>query len=157
METTLIINKLSKLKLSGMTETLEQRLDTAMKEKWSYSTLLEMLLTDEIEYRGHKQLMLRLAKSRLDLDKTMETFDFSFNNKVPATLVRELSSCAFIEKKQNIFILGPSGVGKSHLAQALGHQACRREQDVLFSAPTSCSNGFMPDEAMALAIEGLLR
>ena len=132
METTLIINKLSKLKLSGMTETLEQRLDTAMKEKWSYSTLLEMLFTDEIEYRGHKQLMLRLAKSRLDLDKTMETFDFSFNNKVPATLVRELSSCAFIEKKQNIFILGPSGVGKSHLAQALGHQACRREQDVLF-------------------------
>ena len=132
MDTTLIINKLSKLKLSGMTETLQQRLDTAMKEKWSYSTLIEMLLTDEIECRVNKQLTLRLAKSRLDPNKTMETFDFSFNNKVPAALVRELSSCAFTEKKQNIFILGPSGVGKSHLAQALGHQACRRGQDVLF-------------------------
>jgi len=132
MDTTLISNKLSKLKLSGIAETLEQRLDTAMKEKWSYSTLIEMLLTDEVERRGHKQLTLRLAKSRLDVNKTMETFDFSFNNKVPAPLVRELSSCTFMEKKQNIFILGPSGVGKSHLAQALGHQACRREHDVLF-------------------------
>jgi DNA replication protein DnaC len=103
-----------------------------MKEKWSYSMLVEMLLTDETERRNHKQLTLRLAKSRLDANKTMETFDFSFNAKIQAALVRELSTCAFIEKKQNIFILGPSGVGKSHLAQALGHQACRREEDVLF-------------------------
>jgi DNA replication protein DnaC len=132
MDTTVIIDKLSKLKLSGMVETLEQRLDSAMEEKWSYSMLIEMLLTDEIERRGNKQLILRLAKSQLDVNKTMETFDFSFNNKVPAALVRELSSCAFMEKKQNIFILGPSGVGKSHLAQALGHQACRQKQDVLF-------------------------
>lgn len=118
--------------MPGITETLEQRLEEAMKEKWSYSTLVEILLTDEIERRNHKQLTLRLAKSRLDLNKTLETFDFSFNNKIQASLIRELSSCAFIEKKQNIFILGPSGVGKSHIAQAFGHQACRREHDVLF-------------------------
>jgi DNA replication protein DnaC len=99
---------------------------------WSYSTLVEMLLTDEIERRNHRQLTLRLAKSRLNQNKTMETFDFTFNTKIQVALIRELSSCAFIEKKQNIFLLGPSGVGKSHLAQALGHQACRREQDVLF-------------------------
>jgi DNA replication protein DnaC len=91
-----------------------------------------MLLTDEIERRNHRQLTLRLAKSRLNQNKTMETFDFTFNTKIQVALIRELSSCAFIEKKQNIFLLGPSGVGKSHLAQALGHQACRREQDVLF-------------------------
>ncbi len=115
-----------------MVETLEQRLDQAMKEKWSYSALVEMLLTDEIERRNNKQLTLRLAKSRLDQNKTLETFDFAFNPKVQASLIRELSSCAFMEKKQNIFILGPSGVGKSHLAQAIGHQACRREHDTLF-------------------------
>lgn len=128
----LIEKKLFKLKLPGISATLEQRLDQALQEKWSYSTLVEMLLTDEIERRNHKQLTIRLAKSRLDQNKTMETFDFTFNAKIQASLIRELSSCAFIEKKQNIFILGPSGVGKSHLAQALGHQACRREQDVLF-------------------------
>jgi DNA replication protein DnaC len=132
MDNVLITRKLDKLKMSGIKETLEQRLDTAMKEKWSYSTLLEMLLTDEIERRGHRQLKLRLAKSRLNQDKTLETFDFAFNEKIQASLIKEIASCGFIEKKQNIFILGPSGVGKSHLAQALGHQACRREYDVLF-------------------------
>jgi DNA replication protein DnaC len=131
MDNSLINKKLSKLKMSRMAEVLEQRLDQAMKEKWSYSIFLEMLLTDEIEGRNHKQLTSRLARSGLDLNKTLETFDFSFNSNIQATLIRELSSCMFIEKKQNIFILGQSGVGKSHLAQALGHQACRREQDVL--------------------------
>lgn len=132
MDNALIMKKLTRLKMPGIAEMLDQRIEQAMKEKWSYSTLVELLLTDEIERRNHKQLTLRLAKSRLDQTKTMETFDFSFNTKIQTSLIRELSSCGFIEKKQNIFILGPSGVGKSHLAQALGHQACRREQDVLF-------------------------
>jgi DNA replication protein DnaC len=132
MDNDFIINKMSRLKMPGMAETLEQRLELAMKEKWSYSALVEILLTDEIERRNHKQLTLRLAKSRLNQNKTMETFDFSFNPKIQAPLIRELSSCAFIGKQQNIFILGPSGVGKSHLAQALGHEACRRDHDVLF-------------------------
>jgi DNA replication protein DnaC len=132
MDNALIIKKLRRLKMPGIAETLEQRLSEAMKEKWSYSTFLEMMLTDEIERRNHKQLTLRLAKSRMDQNKTMETFDFTFNSKVQAPLVRELSLCAFMEKKENIFILGPSGVGKSHLAQAIGHEACRREYDTLF-------------------------
>ena len=132
MDNVLINKKLRRLKMPGIAETLEQRLAEAMKEKWSYSTFFEMLLTDEIERRNNKQLTLRLAKSRLDQNKTMETFDFAFNSKIQASFFRELSLCAFIEKKENIFILGRSGVGKSHLAQALGHEACRREHDTLF-------------------------
>jgi DNA replication protein DnaC len=131
MDKALIMKKLHRLKLPGIADMLDQRLEQAMKEKWSYSALIEMLLTDEIERRSHKQLTLRLAKSRLDQNKTLETFDFAFNCTIPAALIRELSSCTFIEKKQNIFIIGQSGVGKSHIAHALGHQACRREQDVL--------------------------
>jgi DNA replication protein DnaC len=132
MDSSIITKKLRKLKMPGIAETLEQRLAEAINEKWSYSTFFEILLTDEIDRRENKQLTSRLAKSRLNLNKTMETFDFSFNQKVQAPLVRELASCGFIEKKQNIFILGPSGVGKSHLAQALGHEVCRRGYDVLF-------------------------
>jgi DNA replication protein DnaC len=132
MDNALIIKKLRRLKMPGIAETLEQRLSEAMKEKWSYSTFFEMMLTDEIERRNHKQLALRLAKSRLDQNKTMETFDFTFNPKVQVPLIRELSLCAFMERKENIFILGPSGVGKSHLAQAIGHEACRREHETLF-------------------------
>jgi DNA replication protein DnaC len=83
-------------------------------------------------FLAYKQLILRIARSRLNQDKTLETFDFKFNPKLQIALIKELALCSFIEKKQNIFILGPSGVGKSHLAQALGHEACRRGVDVLF-------------------------
>lgn len=101
MESSLIAKKLHRLKMPGMMAMLEQRFDQAMQEKWSYSTLVEMLLTDEIERRDHKQLTLRLAKSRLDQSKTMETFDFTFNAKIQAPLIRELSSCAFIKKTEH--------------------------------------------------------
>ncbi len=132
MDSTMIIKKLCRLRLSGMTASFEQRLKQAAEENWAYSMLLETLLTDEIERRENKQLLLRLSKSRLDTTKTMETFDFKFHSKLPVALIRELSICEFIAKKQNIFILGPSGVGKSHLAQALGNEACRRGIDVMF-------------------------
>jgi DNA replication protein DnaC len=132
MNNALIIKKLSRLRLSGVVASLDQRMNQAIGEKWAYSTFLETLLSDEIERRENKQLILRLSKSKLDQNKTMETFDFKFNPKLQVALIRELSSCEFIEKKQNIFILGPSGVGKSHLAQALGHEACRRGVDVTF-------------------------
>lgn len=131
MDNILIMKKLSRLKMPAMSQMWEQRLEQATNEKLSYSTFLEMLLTDEIERRDHKQLSLRLSKSRLDPTKTLETFNFLFNPTISAAHIRELATCGFLEKKQNIFILGQSGVGKSHLAQALGHQACRRGYDVL--------------------------
>jgi DNA replication protein DnaC len=132
MEHVFLNQKLSRLRLPGMAACLEHRLQQAIEEKWAYSMLIETLLTDEIERRESKQLTLRLSKSRLDQAKTMETFDFKFNPKIEVALIRELSSCGFVEKKQNIFILGPSGVGKSHLAQGLGHEACRKGIDTLF-------------------------
>ncbi|PKN95980.1 MAG: hypothetical protein CVU43_23065 [Chloroflexi bacterium HGW-Chloroflexi-5] len=124
--------KLSRLKLSGMLESLQNRLEQAMKEKWSFTEFLDILITDEAERRDFKQLSRRLAKSELDPTKTYETFDFSFNRKIPETTLKELSMCQFIGKKQNVFLVGPSGVGKSHLAQALGHEAVRRGNEILF-------------------------
>jgi DNA replication protein DnaC len=124
--------KLTRLKLSGILETLPLRLDQAMKEKHSFSQFLDFLLTDEVERRDFKQLSRRLVKSELDPDKTLESFDFSFNPRIHEPTVRELSTCLFMEKKENIFFLGPSGVGKSHLAKALGHEACRKSYDTMF-------------------------
>jgi DNA replication protein DnaC len=90
------------------------------------------VLSDELEQRNHKQLKQRLAKSFLPPDKTLESFDFAFNAQFPAATIRELATCKFITEGENIFLLGPSGTGKSHLAQALGHEACRKGIDVLF-------------------------
>jgi DNA replication protein DnaC len=127
----LLDKKMERLRLGGMRSTCAQRVKTAQSEKWSYSAFLDTLLTDEVERRNHSQLTRRLAKSQLKPNKTLETFEFDFNSGIHAATIRELACCKFIEEGQNIFIMGPAGVGKSHLAQALGHEACRRGYDVL--------------------------
>jgi len=131
-ETVLLKPKLTRLKMSGVLETLNTRLEQAMKEKWPYSQFLDCLLSDEVERRDYKQLSRRLSRSGLDPAKTLETFDFSFNPRIHEPTVRELATCTFIQRKENPFFLGPSGVGKSHLSQALGHEATRRGHEVLF-------------------------
>lgn len=123
--------KLTRLKLSGVSETLETRIAQAMREKWSFSQFLEILLSDEVERRDFKQLSRRLTRSSLEPDKTLETFDFRFNPRIHEPTIRELATCQFITKHENVFFVGPSGVGKSHLGQALGHEGCRRGFEVL--------------------------
>lgn len=122
---------LKRLKMTGILESLQLRIGQAMEEKWNYSHFLLNLLTDETERRDIKQLSRRLAKSGLAPDKTLETFDFSFNPNIHEPTIRELATCSFIKKKQLIFFVGPSGVGKSHLAQSLGHEACRKGYEIL--------------------------
>jgi DNA replication protein DnaC len=127
----LITKKMELLRMKGMLTTFSQRLEIAQSERWSYSTFLDTLLSDEIEKRNHSLLSRRLAKSMLNQNKTLETFDFKFNSKIHAGVIRELACCNFIEQAKNIFLIGPTGVGKSHLAEGLGHEACRRGFDVL--------------------------
>ena len=131
-ELALLKPKLARLKLSGMLDTLSERLSQALSEKWSYTQFLDILLTDEAERRDFKQLGRRLTKSGLSPDKTLETFDFSFNPRIHAPTLRELATCRFVERAENVFLVGPSGVGKSHAAQALGHVACRKGYDVTY-------------------------
>ncbi len=114
-----LLPKLKSLRLSGVLETLEVRNRQAIEEKCSYTEFLLKLVEDEVERRGQKQLSVRLRRSRLDPMKTLETFDFGFNPNV--------------ERSEPVFLLGPAGVGKSHLAQALGHEAVRRGYDVIFT------------------------
>jgi len=124
--------KLTRLKLSGMMDSLQLRFDQAVQEKWSFSDFLERLLQDEVERRDSKQLSRRLIKSGLAAEKTLETFDFSFNPTIHEPSIREIAMCAFMKDHENVFFVGPSGVGKSHLAQAVGHEAVRRGHEVLF-------------------------
>jgi len=131
-EITLLKPKLLRLKLSGMLETLEERIQMALKGKYSYTAFLLDLLTDEIERRDYKQLKRRFTKSSLDTSKTLESFDFNFNPKIHEPTIRELATCSFLQKKENVFLLGPSGVGKSHLSQAIAIEAIRKGHEVLF-------------------------
>ncbi len=125
-------NKMRMLKLSGMVETLHMRLDQAQKEGLAFTQFLEILLEDEVQHRANKRLATRIYRARFEEEKNLEGFDFSFNPKLPAAYIRELATCQFIERKESVILCGPVGVGKTHLAQALGHQACRAGYNALF-------------------------
>lgn len=123
---------LKQLRLSGILETLEVRNRQAIDGHWSYVEFLSRLLEDEVDRRGQKQLLLRLRRATVNTTKTLETFDFAFNPNLNRQQLLQLASCDYIRQKHNVLICGPTGVGKSHLAQALAHEACRLGFDVLF-------------------------
>jgi len=75
---------------------------------------------------------LRLRRAAFDPTKTLEGFDFSFNPKLNKAQVFDLATCQFIARHESVLVYGPTGVGKSHLAQGLAHEACRRGHEVLF-------------------------
>jgi DNA replication protein DnaC len=125
--------QLKHLRLSGVVETLAARERQAIDAKWSYLDFLSRLLADEIERRAQKQLALRVRRSLVNTTKTLEEFDFTVNPSINRQQILALASGDYLRQKHNVLICGPSGVGKSHLAQALGHEACRQGYDVVFS------------------------
>ena len=127
-----IAHQLKILRLGGFIETLDLRLKEAHEEELSHLTFLQLMIQDEIERREAKKLAQRLSRASFEEEKTLEGFDFSFNNKIKRSLVKDLATCIFIEKKEHVLIYGLAGVGKTHLAQALGHEACRKGYDVIF-------------------------
>jgi DNA replication protein DnaC len=125
--------QLKHLRLSGILETLDARNRQAIEGKWSYVEFLSRLLEDEVERRAQKQLGLRLRRATLNTTKTLETFDFAFNPTINRQHVLALATCDYIREHRNVLICGPTGVGKSHLAQALAQEACRQSLNVLFT------------------------
>jgi hypothetical protein len=107
-----LMPKLKALRLSGILDTLEVRARQAGDEHWTYHEFLERLLEDEVERRQQKQLALRLRRAALSSDKTLETFDFTFNPGVPKARVYDLATAQFVRDKRNVLLCGPTGVGK---------------------------------------------
>lgn len=124
--------QLKALKLSGMLQTVEHRLMEAEANSLAFSEALSMLLTDESDARKTRRLDRLIKRAHLEANKTLESFDFSANASVNASRIRELATCRFIEKGENLFLLGPTGTGKTHLAKAIAHAACRQDLTVDF-------------------------
>jgi len=127
-----LIPLLKKLRLSGVLKTLDIRLREATEDSVAHSEFLVRLLRDEVERRQAKQMATRIRRANFEHAKTLADFDFAFNTTIPKTQLIELATCGFLGRQENILLLGPTGVGKSHLAQAIGHRACRSGHSVLF-------------------------
>ncbi|MBA2370642.1 MAG: ATP-binding protein [Chloroflexi bacterium] len=132
MNTLQLQPRLKRLKLGGMLQTLELRLDQAHQEKLGHLGFLELMLEDEIQRRQNKSLARRLERAHFEEAQTLTDFDFAFNPKIPSAQIRDLATCGFIERKESVLLVGPVGVGKTHIAQAIGHAACRQGRSVLF-------------------------
>ncbi len=153
-------NHLRKLRLSGVLETLEARDRQAVSGQWTYSEFLSRLLEDEVERRAQKQLALRLRRATVNQNKTLEDFDFHFNPALNKQHILQLAACDYIRQQRNVLICGPTGVGKTHLAQALVHEACRQGFSALFVTTDKMLqhlHGGRADESFATRLQKYLR
>ena len=124
--------QLKSLKLSGALETIELRIMESGQNQLSFAELLSLMLEDEILTRQNRKLQRLLTHARLNSNKSIETFDFTFNSSINAQQIRTFITCRFVEKNENIFFVGPTGTGKTHLSKAIGHAACRKYLSVGF-------------------------
>lgn len=129
-----LIPILKKLRLSGILQTLELRTTQAVEDDLAHPEFLLRLLNDEVERRDSKMLEQRIRKASFEHSKTLEDFNFLFNPQIPKAKIIDLATCSFVGRHRNVLLLGPSGTGKSHIAQALGHRACLSGHKVLYVA-----------------------
>lgn len=127
-----LVSSIRNLRLSGMLESLEVRLQEASGNNLSHGEFLELILADELNIRHQRLIERRVKAARFRDTKTLEDFDFSFNPSVKRKQIFDLASCRFIREQRDVLFVGPPGVGKSHIAQAIGYHAIKSRFLVLY-------------------------
>jgi len=124
---------LRQLRLGGMANVLETRLRQAQAEPMASIDLLSCLVADELARRADRLLDRRRKQAGFrDPNKTLDNFDFTFNPKMNRSLVFDLATGTFIDRREDALFLGPGGTGKSHLAQAIGQAAIQQGYKVFY-------------------------
>ncbi|MGW8507610.1 IS21-like element helper ATPase IstB [Streptomyces sp. CLCI03] len=130
---TALRESLKTLRLSGMLETLDARLAQAHGGELGHLDFLQVLCQDEITRRETVAFERRLRKAKFEQQVTLEGFDFNASPKLPAAQIRDLAALCWLHAGESVILFGPVGVGKTHVAQALGHLAIRQGANVRFA------------------------
>jgi len=124
--------RLRQLRLSGLASALEVRLQEASGHNLSHLDFLELILQDEVNVRQQRQLTRRQKLATFRDTRTLEDFDFGFNPGIKRKAIYDLAAGQFIREARDVLFIGPPGVGKSHLAQAIGYSALKAGFVVLY-------------------------
>ena len=139
---------LKRLHLSGLLDSLEVRLQEAAGHGLNHAEFLELVLQDELAVRADRQLQRRVKAAQFRELKTLEDFDWSFNPSIKRKQIYDLASGRFIRELRDVLFLGPPGVGKSFLVQAVGYQAIKSGFSVLYRSIFDVVRDFLRDEAL---------
>jgi DNA replication protein DnaC len=138
---------LKQLRLSGLCQSLSVRLQEAAANRLSHAEFLELIVQDELNVRRERQLARRTKAADFRNLKSLEDFDWSFNPSIKSKEIYELATGRFIREAKDLLFIGPPGVGKTHLAQALGYEAIRHGFQVLYRSIFDLVRDFLKDEA----------
>lgn len=141
-------NAMKKLRLSGMAQAMDVRLQEASGNRLSHEEFLELILQDELEVRTERLIGRRVKAAAFRELKTLEDFDWQFNGTIKRKQFHDLAAGKFIRQARDVLILGPPGTGKSHLAQALGYQAIKSGHTVLYRSIFDVVRDFMREDEM---------
>jgi DNA replication protein DnaC len=138
---------LKKLRLSGMAQTLEVRLQEAMANRLDHAEFLELALADEMAVRQERLIARGLKAAAFREQKTLEDFHWDFNRSIKRKQIFDLAAGGFVRQHRDVLLAGPPGVGKSHLVQAIGRQLVHAGFTVLYRSIFDAVRDFLHDEA----------
>ena len=139
---------LRQLRLSGLAETLDVRLQEAAGHNLNHAEFLELILQDELLVRSERLIDRRVKAAAFRELKTLDDFDWSFNPSIQKKQIFDLATCRFMRELRDVLFLGPPGVGKCFLAQAIGYQAIKQGFVVLYRSIFDVVRDFLHDEAL---------
>ena len=132
---------LAELRLDQIAELYPEVMNEAARKNCSPLDVLVTLVAAEVTARRERALQRRIAAARLPKRKTLEEFDMAFPKRIPKQKVLRLFDCEFVAQHQSAVIIGPTGIGKTHLLTALGYTACERGVSVRFTRVVDMLNG----------------